>query len=294
LPRHDRYDNNGAVLQTAKKRGFPMKKIFYTHWHETEAAERIKPLLAAGYPVHTHWQTESGTKLKEPFPEVFVVSLDRLPSHGRVLADWVVGAKKRQHLPLIFEGGQPDKVAATQAKFPQALYCATGQVLDVLQKLECGKLKYPGATRGVASPANKSAAAKPVKAQKLATANDTFEQLIGQYSPEVQALALRLRKIIYEVLPKAEEKVWATGWKVARYDDGGEITAIGPLKTYVNLYFADGAHLSNPDDLLEGTGKDIRHVKVKTLDGIPVAAIKKLLKEAKKYAKASAERRWGK
>lgn len=277
-----------------------MKKIFYTHWHEAEAAERIKPLLAAGYPVHTHWQTESGTNLKEPFPEVFVVSLDRLPSHGRAIADWVIGAKKRQHLPLIFEGGQPDKVAATQAKFPQALYCASGQVLDVLQKLEQGRLKYPAAA-GVASKAA-AAAAKPAKGAKPdvgpaagpAAGNDTFAQLIGQYSPEVQALATRVRDIIYEVFPKADEKVWATGWKVARYDDGGEIAAIGPLKSYVNLYFADGAHLCDADGLLEGTGKDIRHIKVKTLDGIPVAAIKKLLKEAKKYAKANSERRWAK
>lgn len=271
-----------------------MKKIFYVHWHEAEAAERIKPLLAAGYPVHTHWQTESGTNLKEPFPEVFVVSLDRLPSHGRAIADWVVGAKKRQHLPLIFEGGQPDKVAATQAKFPQALYCATGKVLDVLQKLERGKLKYPAVTNCVTTTAANSTAPKPAKAQKPGAGNDTFAQLIGPYSPAVQALATRLRDIIYEVFPKAEEKVWATGWKVARYDDGGEIAAIGPLKSYVNLYFADGAHLSNADGLLEGTGKDIRHIKVKTLDGIPVAAVKKLLKEAKKYAMANAERRWGK
>ena len=273
-----------------------MKKIFYTHWHEAEAAERIKPLLAAGYAVQAHWQTESGANLREPLPEVFVISLDRLPAHGRAIADWVAGAKKRQHLPLIFEGGQPDKVAATQAKFPQALYCVTGQVLDVLQKLERGKLKYP-ATAGVASKAI-PATAKAAKGSKpgagSAAGNDTFAQLIGPYSPEVQALATRLRAIIYEVFPKADEKVWATGWKVARYADGEELAAIGPLKNYVNLFFAQGAHLPNPDGLLEGTGKDIRHLKVKTLDSIPVAAIKKLLKEAKKYAKANPERRWAK
>lgn len=269
-----------------------MQKIFYVHWHAAEVAERIKPLLAAGFIVHTHWQTDSGANLKEPLPEVFVISLDRLPSHGRALAGWVVEAKKRQHLPLIFEGGQPDKVAATQAKFPQALYCATGQVLDVLQKLERGKLKYPPAA-GVA-PKAATSTAKPAQAAKSGAGNDTFEQLIGPYSPDVQALAVRLREIIYEVFPKAEEKVWATGWKVARYANGAEIAAIGPLKNYVNLFFAQGAHLSNPDGLLEGTGKDIRHLKVKTLDGIPVAAIKKMLKEAQKYAKTNPERRWAK
>ncbi len=267
-----------------------MKTIFYVHWHEAEASERIKPLLAAGYAVHAHWQTESGANLKEPLPDVFVISLDRLPSHGRAIAGWLVEAKKRQHLPLIFAGGQPDKVAATQAKFPQALYCASGQVLDVIQKLERGKLKYPV----VSGDAPRATATKTTKAAKAGAGNGTFEQLIGQYSPDVQALAIRLREIIYEVFPKADEKVWATGWKVARYAAGEELAAIGPLKNYVNLYFAQGAHLSNPGNLLEGTGKDIRHIKVKSLAGIPVAAIKKLLKEAQQYAKAHAERRWAK
>jgi hypothetical protein len=249
--------------------------------------ERIKPLQAAGIEVLPHWQTEIGAKIVEPYPAMFVISLDRLPSHGRAFAEWAIKAKKRRGIPLIFEGGQAEKVAATKQKFPQAFYCKTGAVADVLQKLKSGKLKY---VRGVAVAAGKQSAT--TGAGKMSGGNDTFEQLVTKYSPEVQAIARRLREIIYEVLPKADEKVWATGWNVARYADGEELVAIGPLKNYCNFFFAQGAQLSNPDGLLEGTGKGIRHIKCKSLDTIPMGAIKKLMREAKKYAKANPERRW--
>jgi hypothetical protein len=259
-----------------------MAKIFYVHWNEAELKERIKPLQAAGNEVLSHWNTETGAKVKEPYPDAFVISLDRLPSHGKAIAGWVVESKKRQHIPLIFEGGQAEKVETTKQKFPQALYCKTGAVADVLQKLQSGKLKYTGGAATTSKPA----------ASKTSSSNDTFEQLVTKYSPEVQAIARRLREIIYEVAPKADEKVWATGWNVARYADGEELVAIGPLKNSCNLFFAQGAHLPNPDGLLEGTGKGIRHIKVRSLDTIPVGAIKKLIREAKKYAKAKPERRW--
>lgn len=265
-----------------------MAKIFYVHWNKAELAELIAPLRAAGYEVQTHWETETSAKLKEPYPAAFVISLDRLPSHGRATAAWLTEAQKRRQIPLIFAGGQADKVVATQQKFPQVIYCATNKVASVLQKLASGKLKYAPQIE----PAKTKPAAQKAAAVKMGTGNGTFEELIVQYSPEVQALAVRLREIIYEVCPQADEKVWATGWKVARYADGEELVAIGPLKSYVNLYFAQGAQLPNPDGLLEGTGKGIRHIKIRKLETIPVTAIKKLLREARRYAKANPERRW--
>ena len=36
-----------------------------------------------------------------------MISLDRLPSHGRAVAEWLWEAKKRQHIPIVFLGGQP-------------------------------------------------------------------------------------------------------------------------------------------------------------------------------------------
>ena len=42
--------------------------------------------------------------------------------------------------------------------------------------------------------------------------------------------------------------------------------AIIPHTSHVNLQLADGADLPNPDGRIEGTGKRIRHVKVRSVE----------------------------
>jgi hypothetical protein len=128
---------------------------------------------------------------------------------------------------------------------------------------------------------------KKPAARKPSSQTGTFDELIARHTAPVQATALRLREIVLAALPKATEKVYASGWHVAIYSDGERgLCGIGPAKEYCNLYLMHGAHLDDLDGLLEGTGKNMRHVKVKSPDDIPVAGIKRLLKEAKKLADA--------
>lgn len=110
-------------------------RVFYIHWNEEECKERVRALRAAGHVVRSHWSTTEAADLKEKFPDALVISLDRLPSHGRAIAEWLWEAKKRQHIPIVFEGGAPDKVAATKAKFPQAKFCNIGGVPETLAQL---------------------------------------------------------------------------------------------------------------------------------------------------------------
>jgi hypothetical protein len=120
-----------------------MKKIFYLHWNEAEAKARLAPLVKAGYEVACHWSTEEHAKFGDTLPDAVVISLDRLPSHGRAVAEWFWEAKKRQHIPIIFVGGQPDKVKATKAKFPKAIFCSMEEASAVLDRVLRAK-----ATRG--------------------------------------------------------------------------------------------------------------------------------------------------
>ncbi len=107
-----------------------MAKVFLLHWNRMEAEDRAASLRQAGHTVSLHWSTEEGPNLKESLPDVAVISLDRLPSHGRAVAEWLWEAKRRQHIPIVFAGGEPDKVRATRAKFPRALYCSTSEILS--------------------------------------------------------------------------------------------------------------------------------------------------------------------
>lgn len=64
-----------------------MARVFYIHWNQDEALAAVRLLRGAGHTVDYHWSTEVGAKINAP-PEVFVISLDRLPSHGRAVAEY--------------------------------------------------------------------------------------------------------------------------------------------------------------------------------------------------------------
>ncbi|RMH80578.1 MAG: hypothetical protein D6683_05075 [Actinomyces sp.] len=106
-----------------------MARVWLIHWHEQEVAERRRALEDAGHQVMVHWRQGSRPERPDPLPDVMVVSLDRLPSHGRAIAEWLWEAKSRRHIPIVFAGGSPDKVAATRKRFPDATFCTTADMV---------------------------------------------------------------------------------------------------------------------------------------------------------------------
>ena len=55
---------------------------------------------------------------------------------------------------------------------------------------------------------------------------------------------------------------------------------IGAFRSHVNVGFFRGAELPDPHNLLEGTGKYMRHVKLRPEQPIRPTALKKLIKSA--------------
>jgi hypothetical protein len=112
-----------------------MKKIFFIHFNEAELKEKIRPLREVGYNVDYHFSTATVVDLRDDLPDVLIVSLDRLPSHGTRYAEWLWEAKKRQHIPIIFCGGKPEKIIAVKEKLPKAVLCSNEKLLATLEKL---------------------------------------------------------------------------------------------------------------------------------------------------------------
>lgn len=110
-----------------------------------------------------------------------------------------------------------------------------------------------------------------------------FESLLKTNAPEAQELARKLRKLIQNILPGAGEKI-QPGWGVADYYPGGQkgrgYLSIGPQKKYVNLYFMNGVDLPDPAGLLEGAGKRMRHVKIKTEEDLSNPVLVELIRAA--------------
>ena len=80
------------------------------------------------------------------------------------------------------------------------------------------------------------------------------------------ALVQQLRALVKDVMPSVTEKVYL-GWSAIHYRAGANprdiVVALSPQRTYVNLEFGDGVELTDPGQRLEGTGKRLRHVKIR-------------------------------
>lgn len=68
--------------------------------------------------------------------------------------------------------------------------------------------------------------------------------------------------------------------------DGALFAYVATHTRHANLGFVEGARLEDPDGLLEGTGKGMRHVKVAAPNAVPRAKLARLLKAAAKRARA--------
>src|SRR5919107_4813663 len=97
----------------------------------------------------------------------------------------------------------------------------------------------------------------------------SWDENLARHTPAVRDAARTLEALIREELPDV----------VVQYDPGNGLLAFGrsmkmrdllfaliPHAGWVNLQLADGALLPNPDRLIEGTGKRIRHVKVRSAE----------------------------
>ena len=97
----------------------------------------------------------------------------------------------------------------------------------------------------------------------------SWDDNLASHTPDVQAAARMLEDVIRTELPDV----------AVQYDPGNGLLAFGrsmkmadllfaliPHAGWVNLQLADGALLANPDGVIEGTGKKIRHIKVHTAE----------------------------
>lgn len=94
--------------------------------------------------------------------------------------------------------------------------------------------------------------------------------------PRLKELAQRVREVVKNAIPEVEERVkWGNPTYIV---DGKNVASIIHFSDHVNLGFFLGAKLKSKR--LEGTGKDLRHIKVKVVEDIDTKEFTRLLKEA--------------
>ena len=107
-------------------------------------------------------------------------------------------------------------------------------------------------------------------------ADDWFADLDEGIAP----IAVELRTLIQKAVPDATESI---KWGMPNYDQDGQVCAIRPGKGYVALQFGSiGTSLADSDKLLEGTGKQMRHVKIHASTDIKKRLFTAWIKQAAK------------
>ena len=116
---------------------------------------------------------------------------------------------------------------------------------------------------------------------KTVNTHGTFEEALSGSSGSVQEIAERLRALIIEVYSDVVEVPWPKqkiiGYGVGPKKMSEHFCYIGAFKAHVNLGFYYGAHLLDPAGMQEGTGKNLRHVKVRSTEEVEQPALRNLL-----------------
>ena len=114
--------------------------------------------------------------------------------------------------------------------------------------------------------------------------SEGFDETLAGSSPPVRRLAARTRALILDVMPGVVEAPW-TRQKVVGYGVGPRKMSehfcyIAFHKNHVNLGFNYGSELPDPAGLLQGQGKLLRHVKIRSPEDLSNPALRRLLEVA--------------
>ena len=117
--------------------------------------------------------------------------------------------------------------------------------------------------------------------------SDGFEKIVQSASPKVQNLARRAKALITKIMPEVVEVVWPTqgiaGYGVGPKKMSEQFCYIAVLQDRINLGFYYGAELPDPSNLLEGTGKLLRHIKISTPEQLDNPMVINLVKAASQH-----------
>ena len=112
--------------------------------------------------------------------------------------------------------------------------------------------------------------------------NQDFEKAIESFSDEIKEIATATRKLIYKTFPTVVEVVWIKqkniGFGIGPKKKTQHFCYIMPASKHVNLGFNYGVELEDPKNLLEGTGKLFRHIKICNLSDLQNPDLLKILR----------------
>jgi hypothetical protein len=98
------------------------------------------------------------------------------------------------------------------------------------------------------------------------------------------ALGHELRRLMRKTVPGVKETV--NPWRLPTFESNGPMCYFSVGKDHITFGFLRGTALPDPAKLLEGTGKSLRHVKVRSAEDLKKPALRKLIQAAARWNKS--------
>jgi len=201
-----------------------MARVRVIHWKAAEAGPLVEVCRAGGYEVEFDGDIpapELVRSIRHKQPDAVVIDLTRLPSQGREAALALRRTKYSRHIPIVFVGGEPEKVAAVRVMLPDAAYTTMGRLCAKLKSV-CGK-PVLGA---IAPPSVMERYGHRTKAQKLGIREGTTVAIFD--APRDYAAALGEMPEGVEMLENPDEPQPVTLWFVS--DPEAYRAALRPMR----------------------------------------------------------------
>jgi hypothetical protein len=108
---------------------------------------------------------------------------------------------------------------------------------------------------------------------------EEVDQYILELPDEIQNITVALRKLILDSSAELNEEY---KWSMPNYSYNGLVCYLQTAKKHVNLGFHKGNELqeTDTDNLLQGTGKTMRHIRIKKLEDIKPETFTTLIQAA--------------
>jgi hypothetical protein len=163
-----------------------MHRVRLLHWNRAEGAERADWLRSAGFDVvHEPLDADGLRALRQDPPSAVVIDLSRAPSQGRDVALGLRKYKATRNVPLVFVGGEPQKVARIKELLPDAVFATWDDVGSLLEQAIADPPAEPVVPKSVFdayahTPLLKKLGIKANSVVTLIGAPERFEETLGE------------------------------------------------------------------------------------------------------------------
>ncbi len=105
----------------------------------------------------------------------------------------------------------------------------------------------------------------------------TVDAVVRGLDPSLRPIASALRELVRRTAPELVETV---KWGVPVWSGRRNVLCLMIYPDHVNLGFFEGARLAHRYPEVEGTGKNLRHVKVRSVSDVRRSVLTRLIRDA--------------